>query len=61
MTSERNDLMHIIEHNLSPGIHLGNQQDGTSGVGRVIMDFVDWFTNNELGRRWELDYYIQYC
>uniref|UniRef100_A0A8W8MR76 Midasin n=1 Tax=Magallana gigas TaxID=29159 RepID=A0A8W8MR76_MAGGI len=50
-TSERDDLIHIIEHNLSPGIHLGNQQDGTSGVGRVIMDFVDWFTNNELGRR----------
>ncbi|XP_062606102.1 midasin-like, partial [Saccostrea cucullata] len=50
-TSERADLIRIIEHNLSPGIHLGNQEDGTSGVGRVIMDFVDWFTNNDLGKR----------
>ncbi|XP_056015325.1 midasin-like isoform X2 [Ostrea edulis] len=50
-TSDRMDLIDIIEHNLSPGIYLGNQEDGTSGVGRVIMDFVEWFSNNDLGKR----------
>ena len=43
--------MSIIEHNVKPGIHLCNQQDGTTGLGHAIMDFLQWFTNNELGRR----------
>ncbi len=50
----RQDLVDIIEHNLHAGIHLCNQEDGTSGIGRAIMDFIDWFSNNELGKRWVL-------
>ena len=50
-SNQRQDLIDIIEHNLNSGIHLSNQEDGTSGVGRAIMEFVDWFTNNELGKR----------
>ena len=50
-SNQRQDLIDIIEHNLNFGIHLSNQEDGTSGVGRAIMEFVDWFTNNELGKR----------
>ena len=47
----RSDLVAIIEHNLTPGVCLCNQEDGTSGVGNAIMDFVEWFSNNEIGRR----------
>ncbi|KAK3603576.1 hypothetical protein CHS0354_028005 [Potamilus streckersoni] len=47
----RQDLIDIIEHNLLPGIHLCNQEDGTSGIGKAILDFVEWFTNNTLGKR----------
>ncbi|XP_052242535.1 midasin-like [Dreissena polymorpha] len=50
-SNQRQDLVDIIEHNLHSGIHLGNQEDGTSGIGRAVMDFVEWFSNNELGRR----------
>ncbi|XP_070191391.1 midasin-like isoform X1 [Littorina saxatilis] len=47
----RDDLITIIEHNLRPGLHLANNQDGTSGFGAAIMDFVTWFSNNEIGKR----------
>ena len=47
----RNDLVSIIEHNLNDGIHFGNQEDGTSGIGNAIMDFVTWFSNNQVGKR----------
>ncbi|KAI0224026.1 Midasin [Lamellibrachia satsuma] len=50
-STDRTDLIAIIEHNLSPGVHLSNQEDGTSGIGRACMDFVHWFVNNNLGRR----------
>ncbi|XP_053396218.1 midasin-like isoform X2 [Mercenaria mercenaria] len=50
-SNHRQDLIDIIEHNLHSGIHLCNQEDGTSGIGRAMMDFVEWFTNNELGKR----------
>ena len=43
--------MSIIDHNLVDGIQLGNQEDGSSGVGNAVMDFVEWFTNNEAGKR----------
>ncbi|XP_064629159.1 midasin-like [Lineus longissimus] len=45
------DLVEIIEHNLKSGIHLVNQEDGSSGIGRAIMDFVQWFSNNDIGKR----------
>ena len=51
-TNDRQDLINIIEHNLKPGIHLCNQEDGTSGIGRAIMDFVAWFTNNDIGKKY---------
>ncbi|WAR08077.1 MDN1-like protein [Mya arenaria] len=50
-SDSRQDLINIIEHNLHSGIHLCNQEDGTSGIGRAIMDFVEWFRNNEIGKR----------
>lgn len=52
--TDRNDLIDIIEHNLNFGLSFGNQQDGTSGVGRSIMDFIEWFCNNEIGKRFTI-------
>ncbi|XP_069109146.1 midasin-like [Argopecten irradians] len=50
-TDQCQDLVDIIEHNLRSGIHLCNQEDGTSGFGRAIMDFVHWFSNNDIAKR----------
>ncbi|KAJ8314873.1 LOW QUALITY PROTEIN: hypothetical protein KUTeg_007023 [Tegillarca granosa] len=50
-SSSRDDLIAIIEHNVKSGIHLCNQEDGSSGIGKAIMEFVDWFRNNEIGKR----------
>ncbi|XP_041350636.1 midasin-like [Gigantopelta aegis] len=50
-TNQRQDLIEIIEHNLKDGICLSNQQDGTSGFGTAMMGFIDWFRNNEIGKR----------
>lgn len=47
----RQDLVDIIEQNIKSGISMGNQQDGSSGVGSAIMDFIDWFENTEVGKR----------
>ncbi|ESP03979.1 hypothetical protein LOTGIDRAFT_109875, partial [Lottia gigantea] len=47
----RDDMISIIEHNLEHGIYLSNQQDNTSGIGPAIMDFIHWFSNNEIGKR----------
>lgn len=49
--TDRNDLIAIIEHNLTNGITFGNQQDGSTGIGRSIMDFVQWFKSTEVGKR----------
>ncbi|XP_071957015.1 midasin-like [Antedon mediterranea] len=48
---DRNDLVQIIEHNISDGVQLGNQEDGASGIGKGIMTFLDWFTNTEAGKK----------
>lgn len=48
---DRQDLVAIIERNIKAGTSFGNQQDGSSGVGNSIMDFVEWFENTELGKR----------
>lgn len=49
--SDRDDFIQIIEHNLISGVSFGNQEDGSSGIGRSIMDFVEWFRNTEIGKR----------
>ena len=48
---DRTDLISIIEHNLKAGIHFTNQQDGTTGIGKAVMDFVEWLTNNQFGKK----------
>ncbi|XP_022106859.1 midasin-like [Acanthaster planci] len=50
-STDRQDLVNIIEHNLAEGVWLCNQEDGSSGVGNAIMEFVTWFQNCEAGNR----------
>lgn len=49
--TKREDLIDIIEHNLENGITFGNQEDGCSGIGRSMMDFIEWFKSTEIGAR----------
>ncbi|RUS90707.1 hypothetical protein EGW08_001511, partial [Elysia chlorotica] len=48
---DRADLESIIEKNIRSDIHLRNTQDGTSGFGAAIMDFIEWFTSTNVGKR----------
>nr|KAG5703293.1 hypothetical protein BaRGS_025535 [Batillaria attramentaria] len=50
-SNNRDDLVSIIEHNIHPGIRLSHSKEGQSGFGEAIMDFVAWFSNNEIGKR----------
>lgn len=50
--TERNDFIDIIEQNIENGVSLGNQEDGRSGIGKCIMDFIDWFKETEIGKRY---------
>ncbi|XP_073983569.1 midasin isoform X4 [Rhodnius prolixus] len=45
------DLIQIIEHNVKSGLFFGNQQDGSSGIGIAIYNFVQWLKSTELGKR----------
>lgn len=49
--TNRDDLIAIIEQNVQSGISFGNQEDGSSGVGKFIMNFIEWFINTEIGKR----------
>ncbi|XP_018570303.1 midasin [Anoplophora glabripennis] len=51
--TDRQDLVAIIEKNIKPELSLGNQQDGSS-IGNNIMDFVEWFQNTEIGKRFTI-------
>lgn len=54
--TDRNDLISIIEHNIKEGLTFGNQEDGTTGIGRVILDFIEWFKEQDIGKKYQLFY-----
>ena len=51
LSLDREDLVKIIEHNLATGILLVRQNSNSSGIGEAIMDFVEWFSNNDFAGR----------
>ncbi|CAH1229365.1 MDN1 [Branchiostoma lanceolatum] len=51
-TYDPTDLVQIIEHNLSDGLQLCNQEDGTSGFGHAMMEFIAWFCEQDFGCRY---------
>lgn len=46
--TSREDLLKVLEKSVSRGISLGNQEDGSSGIGNSILDFTDWLKNSEV-------------
>ncbi|KAL1131390.1 hypothetical protein AAG570_011007 [Ranatra chinensis] len=46
------DIIAIMEHNIRPGLSLGNQEDGTSGIGKALVHFVKWFSATDIGKRY---------
>ncbi|XP_052755953.1 midasin isoform X2 [Galleria mellonella] len=46
--SSRVDLLVVLEKSVSRGISLGNQEDGSSGIGSSILDFTDWLKHSEV-------------
>ncbi|XP_044750466.1 midasin [Coccinella septempunctata] len=51
----RDDLIAIVEANINEGVSFGNQEDGTSGIGKRIMDFIEWFRSNiDIGKKFTI-------
>ncbi|NXI53175.1 MDN1 protein, partial [Chloroceryle aenea] len=47
----RDDLIQIVKHNLHPGLSLGGLNRQGADIAELMMDFVEWLTNQEFGRQ----------
>uniref|UniRef100_A0A8C5T387 Midasin n=1 Tax=Malurus cyaneus samueli TaxID=2593467 RepID=A0A8C5T387_9PASS len=47
----RDDLIQIVKHNLHPGLSLGAVNHKGADIAELMMDFVEWLTNQEFGRQ----------
>ncbi|PKK33324.1 midasin AAA ATPase 1 [Columba livia] len=47
----RSDLVQIVKHNLHPGLSLGGINHQGADIAELMMDFVEWLTNQEFGRQ----------
>uniref|UniRef100_A0A672UXL9 Midasin n=1 Tax=Strigops habroptila TaxID=2489341 RepID=A0A672UXL9_STRHB len=47
----RDDLIQIVKHNLHPGLSLGGINYQGTDIAELMMDFVEWLTNQEFGRQ----------
>ncbi|KAK7809871.1 hypothetical protein U0070_007727 [Myodes glareolus] len=50
-STKREDLIQIINHNLRPGLSLGRLGHKGADIAEVMMDFLDWLTQQEFGRK----------
>ncbi|XP_073531808.1 midasin [Phyllobates terribilis] len=50
-SNDRLDLVEIIKHNLNPGMTLTLSDDSGAILADLIIDFIEWLTNQEFGRR----------
>ncbi|XP_062857908.1 midasin [Trichomycterus rosablanca] len=50
-SNSRADLMKIIQHNLRPGLSLDQRDHQGKDIAELMLDFIDWLTNQEFGRR----------
>uniref|UniRef100_A0A9J8BXI4 Midasin n=1 Tax=Cyprinus carpio carpio TaxID=630221 RepID=A0A9J8BXI4_CYPCA len=50
-SNSRNDLMQIVQHNLRPGLSLDQHDHQGKDIAELMLDFIDWLTNQEFGRR----------
>ncbi|KFV78000.1 Midasin, partial [Struthio camelus australis] len=47
----RDDLVQIVKHNLHPGLSLGGINYQGADIAELMMDFIEWLTNQEFGRQ----------
>ncbi|XP_070274183.1 LOW QUALITY PROTEIN: midasin [Myotis yumanensis] len=50
-STNREDLKQIISSNLRPGLSLGRIDHKGADIAEVMLDFIDWLTHQEFGRR----------
>ncbi|XP_066547692.1 midasin isoform X2 [Amia ocellicauda] len=50
-SNSRSDLVQIIQHNLRPGLSLDDLAHQGRDIAELMLDFIDWLTNQEFGRR----------
>ncbi|XP_042126882.1 midasin [Peromyscus maniculatus bairdii] len=50
-STRREDLIQIINHNLRPGLSLGRIGHKGADIAEVMLDFIDWLTHQEFGRK----------
>uniref|UniRef100_A0A452FG21 Midasin n=1 Tax=Capra hircus TaxID=9925 RepID=A0A452FG21_CAPHI len=50
-STRREDLIQIISCNLRPGLSLGRTDHKGADIAEVMLDFIDWLTHQEFGRR----------
>ncbi|XP_071469317.1 midasin isoform X1 [Marmota flaviventris] len=50
-STRREDLVQIISHNLRPGLSLGRTDHKGADIAEVMLDFIDWLTHQEFGRK----------
>ncbi|KAI5256381.1 Midasin [Manis pentadactyla] len=50
-STSREDLIQIISRNLRPGLSLGRIDHKGADIAAVMLDFIDWLTHQEFGRR----------
>lgn len=49
--TDRDDLIAIVEHNVKNGLCFGNQENGSSGIGDAMVEFIEWFQRQELQKK----------
>ncbi|XP_061845412.1 midasin [Colius striatus] len=50
-SNSRDDLMQIVKHNLHPGLSLSGINQQGADIAELMMDFVEWLTNQEFGHQ----------
>ncbi|XP_077160450.1 midasin isoform X2 [Paroedura picta] len=50
-SNRREDLIQIVKHNIDPELCLVGANQKGSDIAEVMMDFIEWLTNQEFGRQ----------
>ncbi|XP_051781409.1 midasin isoform X2 [Erpetoichthys calabaricus] len=50
-SNSRADLLSIIQHNLNPGLSLDGADLKGKDIAELMLDFIDWLTNQEFGHQ----------
>ncbi|XP_074982679.1 midasin isoform X2 [Caretta caretta] len=50
-SNSREDLIQIVKHNLHPGLSLDRINHQGTDIAELMMDFIEWLTNQEFGRQ----------